>query len=178
MHVVFIHGPAASGKYTIGHQVAIRTGLPLFHNHLAVDAAKALFEFGSPSFNRLRATIWRAAFSEAAAAGRSFIFTFHPEASVAPKLIEELVSSVEATGGRVLFFQLACSRASILRRLNNPSRSEFGKLTDPKLYCQLEAQGAFEFPSLPSPIASIDTDDVSPAEAAASIQRAVEATSC
>jgi len=57
MKVIFIHGPAASGKHTIGSRLAALTGLPLFHNHLAVDAAKSLFEFGSPGFNVMRATI-------------------------------------------------------------------------------------------------------------------------
>jgi hypothetical protein len=125
----------------------------------------------------MRATIWRLAFSEAAATRRSFIFTFHPEASVEPDLVKELVSSVEAAGGQIHFVQLACSRESILARLNNASRSEFGKLTDPELYRLLEEQGAFEFPCLPPPLVTINTDDASPAEATASILRALGLTS-
>ena len=67
MHVVFIHGPAASGKHTVGSRLSEITGLPLFHNHLAVDAAKSLFGFGTSLFNNVRAAIWRTAFEEAAA---------------------------------------------------------------------------------------------------------------
>ncbi len=175
MYVVFIHGPAAAGKYTIGRELAARTGLPLFHNHFGVDAAAALFDFGTPSFNRMRAAIWRAGFSEAGAAGRSFIFTFHPEVTVDRELIRELVASVEVVGGGVAFVELTCSRQSILARLSNPSRSEFGKLTDARLYARLEQQGAFEFPALPPPIVRLDTDQISPAEAAENIVRALEA---
>jgi len=90
MYIVFIHGPAASGKHTVGSRLSEITGLPLFHNHLAVDVAKSLFSFGTPSFNKLRAAIWRTAFEEAAASNQSFIFTFHPEASVEPSLIDDL----------------------------------------------------------------------------------------
>jgi mannose-6-phosphate isomerase-like protein (cupin superfamily) len=177
MVVVFLFGPAASGKHTVGSQLSKLSGLPLFHNHLAVDAAKALFEFGSPGFNRTRATLWHTAFSEAAADQRSFIFTFHPEASVDPALVEELVSSIEAPGGRVLFVELVCPRETVIQRLDSPSRAAFGKLTDPQLYCSLEAQGAFEFPPLPPPALRIDTSVVTAVDAAQQIAVALEKSS-
>lgn len=52
MQVIFLHGPAASGKHTIGSALSRLTGLPRFHNHLAVDADLSLFPFGDPSFIR------------------------------------------------------------------------------------------------------------------------------
>jgi hypothetical protein len=173
MYVVFIHGPAASGKHTIGSRLGELTGLPLFHNHLAVDAARALFDFGTAPFKKMRATIWLTAFSEAAAAGRSFIFTFHPEASVEPELIGELIRVVEASAGRVFFVELTCARQTILDRLANASRSSFGKLTDPELYRQIETDGGFEFPDLPSALITIDTDTTSAADAARHIAEAI-----
>lgn len=173
MQVVFIHGPAASGKFTIGRRLADLTGLPLFHNHLAVDAAKALFEFGTPGFNALRAGIWRSAFAEAARARRSFIFTFHPEASVAPPLIDELVALVQAAGGAVHFVALHCAAETVLERLGEASRARFGKLTDPALYRAIDAQGGFAFPALPRALIDIDTDQVDPDEAAARIAAAL-----
>ncbi|HEX2061110.1 MAG TPA: shikimate kinase, partial [Thermoanaerobaculia bacterium] len=96
MHVIFLHGPPASGKYTIGVRLSELTRLPLFHNHLAVDAATSLFPFGTPSFNRLRAAIWQAAFDEAARSRQSFIFTFNPESTVDPGLIPRLCGSIES----------------------------------------------------------------------------------
>ena len=38
MKLVFIWGPAASGKLTIARVLAAQTGITLFHNHLVVDA--------------------------------------------------------------------------------------------------------------------------------------------
>jgi hypothetical protein len=169
VRVIFIHGPAAAGKHTIGTRLAERSGLPLFHNHLAVDAARALFEFGTPPFKALRATIWRAAFAEAATARRSFIFTFHPEASVDRALVDELVATIEAVGGEVLFVALACSEQSVLARLGNPSRAAFGKLTDASLYMALEREGAFAFPALPPAWLVLDTDRLDPDAAATTI---------
>jgi hypothetical protein len=169
MYVVFIHGPAASGKYTIGTHLSALTGLRLFHNHLAVDAASELFEFGSKPFNVMRATIWLTAFAEAALAGRSFIFTFHPEASVDPAVIEQMVAAVESAGGAVHFVELTCPPATILQRIGNTSRTQFGKLTDPDFYQTLEAQGAFQFPALPVPVVTLDTGTLCAEEAAARI---------
>ncbi|MGH8249802.1 MAG: shikimate kinase [Steroidobacteraceae bacterium] len=169
MIVVFIHGPPASGKHTIGALLAARKRLPLFHNHLAVDAALALFPFGSPGFIELRAKLWRAVFEAAAAAKRSFIFTFNPEATVGPGLVRDLCATIESAGGRVHFVELRCARATILERLGNASRAQFGKLTDPRLYEEIEQQGGFGFPPLPEPLVRIDTDAMTAEQAAGRI---------
>jgi len=174
MQVIFIHGPAASGKHTIAAELSRLTGLPLFHNHIAVDAALSLFEFGTQGFKNVRAAVWRAAFQEAARSGRSFIFTFHPEASVDPLLVAELVELIESAGGIVLFVELQCAPEVVLARLGNASRANFRKLTDPDLYRSLEQQGAFEFPSLPTPLLRIDTSELPPELAATQIATAIE----
>jgi len=173
MLVVFIHGPAASGKHTIGSLLSARTGLPLFHNHLAVDLARTLFEFGSKAFIQLRAAIWLAAFSEAEAAGKSFIFTFHPEATVDWRLVEKLVRIVEESDGRVHFVELKADRETLLERLGNASRASFGKLMDPDIFRQIESAGGFEFPALPDPLVVIDTQTVTAEDAAVMIEKAL-----
>ena len=173
MDVIFIHGAPASGKYTIGVKLSELTGLPLFHNHLAVDTAKSLFPFGTPAFIRMRAIIWQAAFDEAAKAGQSFIFTFNPESTVDPALITTMCASVQFHGGRVRFVQLVCSRETILNRLGNPGRTGFGKLTDREPFSALEAQGAFDFPTLPPPHVVVDTDNHDADAAARIIAQAI-----
>lgn len=175
MHVVFLHGPPASGKHTIGVALSELTGLPLFHNHLAVDTAKSLFTFGSPGFNRMRATIWRAAFAEATEARKSFIFTFNPEATVDPALIADLCRTVQEGGGRVCFVELTCSPEAVAQRIGNESRTAFGKLTDHALYAELRAAGAFAFPPLPEALLVVNTEETSAASAAEKIARALSA---
>jgi len=173
MHVVFLHGPPAVGKHTVGVRLAATTGLPLFHNHLAVDVAASLFAFGTPGFNRMRATIWRAAFAEAAAGGQSFIFTFNPERTVDPALIDDLAGCVRDRGGRVHFVQLVCSRQGLLQRMGNASRTRFGKLVDAARFGELERAGAFTFPPLPTPLLVVDTEALTADAAAARIALAV-----
>lgn len=174
MDVLFLYGPAASGKYTIGQALSTQIGWPLFHNHLAVDTALSLFDFGTEGFCSLRAEIWRAAFRSATNADRSFIFTFHPEATVAPDLIDELVSIVEDDGGNVIFVEVLCSSETIGSRLGNESRHRFGKLTDKVLYEKIEREGGFKFPKLPSPIVVVDSDLLDVETAVLQIQKVVQ----
>jgi len=173
MYCVFIHGPAAAGKLTVATALSARSGLPVFHNHLAVDAALSLFAFGSPAFVRLRETIWLAAFREAAENGRSFIFTFSPEASVPLAFIGAAVDVIERGGGQVLFVSLTCSEATIEERIEAASRSAFRKLTSLAEYRQLRERGAFAFPPLPADI-TIASDEISPEDAAGLIQELIE----
>ena len=107
MELIFLYGPVASGKLTVGKKLAERTGYALFHNHLIVDAVLAVFPFGSPEFVRLREAFWLEAIETAARSGRSLIFTFAPEPSVAADFPERVTRIVAAVGGRVTFVALA-----------------------------------------------------------------------
>jgi hypothetical protein len=173
MFVVFIHGPAAAGKYTVGWKLSKKTGLPLFHNHLTVDLVKTLFDFGTKEFIKLRSAIWKESFATAAKANRSFIFTFHPEATVEVSLIQELGAIIEARGGEIYFVELQCSEETVLQRLDNEHRRQFDKLVDRDLYRRISDSGGFDFPALPAPLITIETDRTNPDEAADNIYLAL-----
>lgn len=173
MFVVFLHGPPAAGKHTVGRALSERLGIPLFHNHLTVDLALALFPFGTPGFVALREQIWLSAFATAAREGRSFVFTFNPESTVGPGLVSRLEEAVTPAGGTVVFVALQASEGALEARLGDASRRRFGKLTDVDLYRQLRAAGAFEFPPLPPPLVVVDTEALAPEAAAEVITRAL-----
>lgn len=174
MSVIFIHGQVASGKFTIGKFLSKKIHFPLFHNHLTVDLVSTLFEFGTEEFRNLRATIWKETFSEAANSKRSFIFTFHPEATVERNLIDELVSIIKSFDGEVYFVELQCSEDIILKRISNQSRRKFGKLVDAKLFKQISKDGGFDFPQMPKPLIIIDTEKTTPEESADKIKSAFD----
>jgi len=169
MQLIFIHGPAASGKLTVARALQELTGIRVFYNHLVVDAVSALFDFGSEPFVRLREEMWLAAFGEAAKADRSLIFIFAPERTVRPAFIGRAVETVEAAASRVLFVKLTCSNTEQERRIDAASRSAFGKLNPLTQLRQLRAAGAFDFPPLPDCGFTIDTEANTPAQAAARI---------
>lgn len=174
MNVFFIHGPPAAGKYTVGSRLADEIGIPLFHNHLTVDLASTLFEFGSPGFVELREQTWLTSFEIAAHEKRSFVFTFQPEATVREEFLPEVVQSVEGRGGRVLFIELTCSDEIAEGRVANESRAAFGKLRDADFYRQLRESGAFDFAPMPAASATVDTGSLSPEKAVISILEQLE----
>jgi len=166
MKLIFIHGGAAAGKLTVARELAGLTGLPLFHNHLVVDAVGAVFPFGSAPFVRLREQFWLATFGAAAETGRSLIFTFAPEGSVEPGFPDRARAAVAAFGGTMPTVRLTLPWAEQERRIDNESRSAFGKLRSLDLLRQLRADFAAAEAAMPPAELTIDTALVRPAEAA------------
>jgi hypothetical protein len=166
MKLVFIFGPPASGKLTVGRALAGLTGFALFHNHLIVDAVASVFPFGSERFVRLREEFWLRIVREAAEERRSILFTFAPEPSVAADFPERVRNLVEAAGGAVHFVRLTVPPALQEERLDAASRQEFGKLRSVALLRRMrDAMTACEA-AMPSAVVTIDTGVTEPAEAA------------
>ena len=65
--LVFVVGPGAVGKMTVGTELAARTAMKLFHNHHTIDLVLRFFPFGSPPFNRLVGEFRRRIIEEVAA---------------------------------------------------------------------------------------------------------------
>src|SRR5688572_20769926 len=130
--LIVLYGPPAVGKLTVARRLAERTGFRLFHNHLTVDLALSLFDFGTPGFRDLRAAVWREAFEAAFAAELDgLIFTFNPEPSVDPGFIPELLDRAHGAGGRTLLVKLTAPVEVLKARIDAGSRHDTGKLTDP-----------------------------------------------
>lgn len=172
MKLIFLHGAPAVGKLTVARELARLTGFRLFHNHLTVDLVTSLFAFGSEPFVALREQVWLAAFAEAARNDVSLIFTFNPESTVRERFVQDTVDVVENLGGQVVFVELVCADAELEHRMEDASRSEFGKLTSVELYRSLKEAGAFQFPKLPHGL-SLDTTNSSPVETAELIREFV-----
>ncbi|MGY1814740.1 hypothetical protein [Blastococcus sp. SYSU D00820] len=167
--LVFLSGPIASGKLTTGRALAALTGLPLFHNHLVVDALLAVFPFGSPEFVALREEFWLRTFATAAGAGRSLVFTFAPEPTVPAGFPDRVRRTVEQAGGRVRFVELAVSPAVQEARLAAPDRTAFGKLTDVGVLRSLVPAAGLAVPAE----LVVDTDASPPERSAATIAAAL-----
>ncbi|MFZ5779837.1 MAG: shikimate kinase [Pseudomonadota bacterium] len=176
MRLIFLYGPPASGKLTVGRLVAERTALPLFHNHLVVDAVAAVFPFGSEAFVRLRESFWMQVISSAAQEGRSLIFTFAPEPTVEPAFPERVAQAVRNAGGDVIFVALEVGEAEQERRLVAAERAAFGKLRSLDLLRELQPGLAMSMASMPRATLRIDTDITSPSAAAVLIAAAYETT--
>ena len=55
--LIIIIGPHAVGKMTVGQELAKITDLKLFHNHVSIELALSLFEYGTPEFRELNSSV-------------------------------------------------------------------------------------------------------------------------
>ena len=168
--VLVLHGPAGVGKLTVARAVSARCGWPLFHNHLTVDLLLSLYPFGSPGFVRHREEIWLRLMPEVVREGRSLVFTFTPERTVDPGFPSRLEAAIRDAGGRVEWVAVTCDRETQLDRVESADRRAHGKLDSRAFYLELERNGAFEFPSLPTGI-TVDTTVIPASENAARLLR-------
>jgi hypothetical protein len=166
MKLVFMYGPPASGKLTIARELSRLTGFSLFHNHLIVDAVASVFPFGSDSFARLREAFWLSVFHEAAEAGRSIVFTFCPEATVAPDFPGRARITIESVGGELLLVRLTLPIEEQERRIENADRTAFGKLRSLDLLRRIRRELLECEAAMPPAALTIDTAAVAPTTAA------------
>jgi adenylate kinase len=175
MKLIFLHGLPGVGKLTVARELAALTGFKVFHNHLTVDLVTAVFEFGSRPFVKLREKIWLEMFREAVEADlKGLIFTFAYDSTVSDSFIRNAQSVVESCGGQVLFVELTCSGEELERRLTDPSRQDFGKLTSLALFHELSDGGAFKDPEIPSACLVLDITALRPDEAAKLIAKELD----
>lgn len=134
--LIYLYGPPASGKLTIAERVAEITGAKLFHNHLTVDAARAVFEFRSDPFDRVVQRFRLDVFATAASAGIDLVFTNSsawggPDARQRfAAFAEDAANVVDANGGQTFFVRVDAPPEALERRLANESRRRLNKLTD------------------------------------------------
>ncbi len=174
MKLIFIWGPAASGKLTVARELEKLTGLPVFHNHLVVDALLEKLPFGDPEFVRLRESMWMAAFETAAKSDKSVIFTFAPEPTVPDGFSDRVAALVEGAGGEVKFVQLLLSATEQERRIVNESRREFRKLMSIEVLRMLRPAFEASEEEMPAAHLVIDTEEVSAGDAARRIAAAFD----
>lgn len=165
MRLVIIHGAPAAGKLTVANEISTRTNFKVFHNHLSIDCVKPVFEFGSPAFWRIVATVRAETIAEAARDGIDLIHTFCYEKGADDEHFHRLIAAAEDNGGTAHNVLLLCEPAELQRRIANESRVKIGKLTDP---ASVTREGK---PDLESPLPGrdtliIDTTEIPPGVAA------------
>jgi len=178
--LVYIYGPPASGKLTIAERLSELTGMPLFHNHLTVNALRPVFAFGSPPFVEASRKVRQAVFDVAAGAGISLIFTNNSAWSGPdPRArFEDAAESyrriMESHGGRTVFVRLTASASALEERVANESRRAHDKLLDVVRLRELLAELD------PSPLhpddLTLDTGQLGPEESARAIMAVLDRT--
>ncbi|MEV5768479.1 AAA family ATPase [Micromonospora sp. NPDC052213] len=123
--LLFIIGPPAVGKMTVGEEISARTGLRLFHNHLAIEPVLRFFPFGSPPFGRLVDRFRYDLIEEVAASdlpGLIFTYVWAFDLPEDGQAVQQFAHPFRRRSGRVLFLELEASQEERLRRNEGTSR--------------------------------------------------------
>ena len=170
MKLVILFGPPGVGKLTVGRELAALTGFKLFHNHLTVDLVAAVFDFKTRPFIDLRERIWLMVFDRAIEEGvEGMIFTFAPDRTVREDFIQDVINRVERAGGESYPVHLGCDLEELLRRVQEPSRSN--KLQSAEHLRDSMKTYESKIPPLDRDALTIDNTHLPPTEAAAKIAR-------
>lgn len=123
--LVFILGPPAVGKMTVGQELSVLTGMPLFHNHLSIEAVLPVFDFGTEPFNRLVTGFRENMFAEVAGSdlpGLIFTYVWAFDVPADQEYVERLKSIFDSRGGRVVFSELWADQETRLARNQTEDR--------------------------------------------------------
>ncbi|MFC7625018.1 hypothetical protein [Microlunatus sp. GCM10028923] len=128
MELIYLYGPPAVGKLTVANELARRTGIRVFHNHLSIDCIRPVFDFGTEPFWRQVHAIRENVLAEAARSGTNLIFTTVYAGPASESQTSRRFDAVRRNGGRVRPVRLVCDRSITESRVTDLRRSELGKL--------------------------------------------------
>lgn len=177
--LIFIIGPQAVGKMTVGQELSRVTGLKFMSNHQTIDMLLPIFDYGTPSFRRLLFEFRVSIFEEVAALeGPGFIFSCVADfdSDLDRGQNECYAAPFLRRGGRVLFVELRSSLETRLARnisehrlLNKPSKRDIvfsEKLLRDADEDNVNLQGDFPYSY---PHLKIDNEFLSPQEVVSQI---------
>lgn len=167
MKLLFLYGPAAAGKLTVARELAQLTGYTVFDNHLSIDYAAKLFEWGSPDYVKLLRAVRLFTFQQMDAMGiPGLIFTFVYTPPSSDEFVQQVLQTCQQSGIEPMFVKVEARREVLLERVVSPERKERKKLSrSDRLIKMLDEQNALEsIPFVQSLV--VDTSDQSPVQSA------------
>jgi len=165
----------------VGRELSAMTGLPLFHNHLSIEAVLPVFDFGSPAFSRIVTTLREGVITEVAESDLpgvifTYVWAFDQPGDV--EYVGRFRDIFVSRGGRVVYPELwadldtrLARNESDMRLQAKPSKRDLvasrERLIEADGRHQLSSNGAFPF----EPHLFIDNSAMSPRDAATLIAR-------
>ncbi|MBM3232487.1 hypothetical protein FJZ21_03890 [Candidatus Pacearchaeota archaeon] len=149
MDMIWIYGPPATGKLTVAEELSKLTGYSLFHNHLTVDLAKVIFDYGQKEFEDYRDKL-RYEFIETAAKNKAnFIFTFcYAPTKEDDFFVNKVRKIIAKYDGKIHFVHLTAEKKELEKRVKSESRKKFHKVKKVKVLRKLMSKYS-NFPHIP-----------------------------
>ena len=177
--LIFIIGPQAVGKMTVGQELSRATGFKFMSNHQTIELLLPIFDYGTPAFRRLLFDFRVSIFEEFAASelpGLIFSCVSEFDSALDRGQTECYAAPFTRISGRVLFVELEASLETRLERNRTPNRQahkpskrdvEFSeKLLRQGESSRPDAQSAFPYAY---PHLKINNEALSPQQVAAKI---------
>lgn len=177
MRLLFIFGPPASGKTTVGREVMRRTGYSFFFNHVTVPAARAIFpKRHAPQYEEAYHDLLKdlriAGIKAAVRSNLDTIFTLAYSGSVDDTFVRHIIDIVTKDGGQVDFIQLQAPNETLYQRVSDTSRTLLGKVDSQNHLKELLSSRDLHASMPIDTVLKINTTLSSPEESAATIIRA------
>lgn len=126
MKFVMIFGPQAVGKMTVGQELAKKTGLKLFHNHMTIELLEPLFSF-SPELWKLSTLFRKEIFktmAESKMEGLIFTYVWAFDQQEDWDFVNQTCEIFESKGSEIYFVELEADFEERLERNKDPHRLE------------------------------------------------------
>ncbi|MFI8577624.1 AAA family ATPase [Rossellomorea aquimaris] len=127
MKFVFVFGPQAVGKMTVGQELAKITDLKLFHNHMTIDLVGHFFDYGTKEGKRLVSLFRREIFEEVSKSnlyGMIFTYVWAFDMQEDWDYVHQVSQLFESKGGTVYFVELEADLEERLERNKSSNRLE------------------------------------------------------
>lgn len=125
MKVILIFGPQAVGKMSIGEKISENTGLPLFHNHVTLDAIWPYIGWNNTTFElseQLRLGIFKHISEDECHDGIIFTFVWSFDNEKDWNYIEKLKSLFNKKHQELYFIELEAELEERLKRNKSENR--------------------------------------------------------
>lgn len=123
---VFIFGPQAVGKMSVGQELAKLTGLKLFHNHMTIDLLEPLFGFSDEMWrltHQFRKEIFQS-FTQSNHCGMIFTKVWYFDKKEDWDDVESICQLMSSNGVSIYFVELEAQVEERLKRNKDPHRLE------------------------------------------------------
>lgn len=124
MKFVFLFGPQAVGKMTVGQELSKRTGLKLLHNHMTIELLEPLFGFSSEMWrlsDLFREEIFKS-FSRSDNRGLIFTYIWDFDSKEDWDNVNQICHIFRSQGADIYFVELEADLQERLRRNKTPHR--------------------------------------------------------
>ena len=125
MKIIFLIGPHAVGKMTVGQALERLTGFPLFHNHTTIELVHPFVSYGTPAgrklVNQVRELFFKA-FAESDRAGYILTFVWAFSEPGEREYIESVTRLFEEKGAELCWVELEAGIETRLERNRTENR--------------------------------------------------------